>query len=214
MHKKTSAAHRLLALLLAMLLALSLLPLTALAGQEDGYHDPAEHWLSASNRTNELDVNAVVTHETAHCFLCGMDSAITVWRTPEYSRDGQSALVRNIGFSDGTLLDGSGTGTILDGKPGVNATYTGYHWTKSMCEACGGLNTNGGNESYAFCKNIYLLYDCAPAFTEELDAAVTYERVDANYHFSWSKAVFKKMRNVLKQTCAAMVLLIMKVLSR
>ena len=182
MHKKTSAAHRLLALLLAMLLALSLLPLTALAGQEDGYHDPAEHWLSASNRTNELDVNAVVTHETAHCFLCGMDSAITVWRTPEYSRDGQSALVRNIGFSDGTLLDGSGTGTILDGKPGVNATYTGYHWTKSMCEACGGLNTNGGNESYAFCKNIYLLYDCAPAFTEELDAVVTYERVDANYH--------------------------------
>ena len=160
MHKKTSAAHRLLALLLAMLLALSLLPLTALAGQEDGYHDPAEHWLSASNRTNELDVNAVVTHETAHCFLCGMDSAITVWRTPEYSRDGQSALVRNIGFSDGTLLDGSGTGTILDGKPGVNATYTGYHWTKSMCEACGGLNTNGGNESYAFCKNIYLL-SCA-----------------------------------------------------
>ena len=46
MRKKTSAAHRLLALLLAMLLALSLLPLTALAGQEDGYHDPAEHWLA------------------------------------------------------------------------------------------------------------------------------------------------------------------------
>lgn len=48
--------RRALALLLALVLCLSAMPV-AFAGQEDGYHDPAEHWLTANNRTNELDAN-------------------------------------------------------------------------------------------------------------------------------------------------------------
>ena len=54
---------RALSLLLAVVLCMGLI-LSAFAAQENGYHDPAEHWLTANNRTNELDANAVVTHET------------------------------------------------------------------------------------------------------------------------------------------------------
>ena len=37
------------------------------------------------------------------------------WRTPEYTRDGKTALTRM--YSDGTLLGGEGKGIILDGTP-------------------------------------------------------------------------------------------------
>ncbi len=53
-----------LAMLLVSVSVMSLFAVPAFAGQEDGYHDPAERWMNASNRTNELDVNATVTHET------------------------------------------------------------------------------------------------------------------------------------------------------
>ena len=45
-----------LAGLLAVVMLFSLVP-AAFAAQENGYHDPAEHWLTASNRTNELDAS-------------------------------------------------------------------------------------------------------------------------------------------------------------
>ena len=51
---------------LAVVLCIGMVP-TAFAAQENGYHDPADHWQEANNRTNELDVNAVVTHETFPC---------------------------------------------------------------------------------------------------------------------------------------------------
>ena len=70
MNHRTHPGHRILAILLTVVLAVSLLPLSVLAGQEDGYHDPAEHWMNAGNRTNELDANAVVTHETYYCYAC------------------------------------------------------------------------------------------------------------------------------------------------
>ena len=44
-----------LAGLLAVVMLFSLVP-AAFAAQENGYHDPAEHWLTANNRTNELTV--------------------------------------------------------------------------------------------------------------------------------------------------------------
>ena len=64
---KRGRGFRALALLLAVLTLFFVFPLTASAAQENGYHDPADHWLPSNNRTNELDANAVVTHET---FLC------------------------------------------------------------------------------------------------------------------------------------------------
>ena len=51
--------RRLMALLLALVLCIGMVP-SAFAAQEDNYHDPAENWMEALNRTNELDANSVV----------------------------------------------------------------------------------------------------------------------------------------------------------
>ena len=40
------------------------------------------------------------------------------------------------------MVDGVGKGDTMDGIPGKDATYTGYHYTKAVCETCGGINTN------------------------------------------------------------------------
>ncbi len=84
-----------LAGLLAVVMLFSLVP-AAFAAQENGYHDPAKHWLTANNCTNELDTNAVVTRETGTCHECGKATSFEVFRTPEYTRDGQSVLLRNV----------------------------------------------------------------------------------------------------------------------
>ena len=76
------------------------------------------------NRTNELDANATVTSETFNCSVCKKPTSFTVWRTPEYSKDGKTALSRNVKFSDGTCIDEESVGVILDGTPGVDAYYT------------------------------------------------------------------------------------------
>ena len=85
-------------------------------------------------------------------------------------------------YSDGTLLGGEGKGIILDGTPGKDAYYTGYHWTKAMCDTCGTMNSNGGINGYGFGRNVYNLYDCAAEFMEDLDKRVTYECADDTYH--------------------------------
>ncbi|MCD8370577.1 MAG: hypothetical protein LUC94_09705, partial [Clostridiales bacterium] len=175
------ALHRALALLLAFVLCFGLAS-TAFAAQEDSYHDPAEYWLSASNRTNELDANAIVTSETFYCAECNAYRSFTVWRTPEYTRDGATALSRNVMYSDGTTVDGENTGSILDGVPGVNAWYTGYHWTKASCQTCGTINGNMGVNDYGHGKNVYWLYDCAAEFMVELEETVAYEYVSDLYH--------------------------------
>lgn len=172
-------SRRALALLLSLTLCVSMIP-SAFAAQQNSYHDPAEHWLTSSNRTNELDANAVVTHEGFWCDVCQANTDFKVFRTPEYTKDGQTALKRNVRYSDGTMIDGEGKGTILDGTPGVDAYYTGYHWTKAVCERCGSINSNGID--YAYDKNIYLLYDCAAEFTEQLSETVTYAYADSTYH--------------------------------
>ena len=56
--------RRAFALFMALMVVLSLFSTTALAVQPTIYRDPVEHWMSAGSRTNELDVNAVVSHET------------------------------------------------------------------------------------------------------------------------------------------------------
>ena len=174
-------ARSALALLLAVVLCIGMVP-TAFAAQENGYHDPADHWQEANNRTNELDVNAVVTHETFQCKECKQQTSFLAFRTPEYTRDGQTAMNRNVKYSDGTMVDGEGKGSILDGIPGEDATYTGYHWTKAVCEVCGNINTNMAKTDYGYKKNVYWLYDCANNFFEELPETETIEQADSKYH--------------------------------
>ena len=171
----------LLAAFLAVVMLFSLMP-TAFAAQEDNYHDPAEHWQEALNRTNELDVNSVVTVETANCCVCGHDTSFQIFRVPEYTRDGETALTRNVKYSDGTCLDGESKGDLLDGTPGKDAYYTGYHWTKAVCQTCGTFNTNMGATNYSCDKNVYWLYDCAANFFEELPETQIIEQVDSGYH--------------------------------
>ena len=173
--------RRLTALLLVVAVMLSLIP-SAFAAQQNSYHDPAEHWQEALNRTNELDANSVVTRETFNCCVCNKATAFEVFRVPEYTRNGETALTRNVKYSDGTCLDGKSKGDLLDGTPGQDATYTGYHWTKAVCEVCGTINSNMGVTSYACNKNVYWLYDCAADFFEELPEEESIEQVDSTYH--------------------------------
>ncbi|MGN1349465.1 MAG: hypothetical protein ACI4VM_00530, partial [Anaerovoracaceae bacterium] len=172
---------RLLSSVMAAVMTFSAVP-CAFAAQQNSYHDPADHWMTSSNRTNELDANAVVTKETFNCAVCGKDTSFSVWRTPEYTRTGETAMSRNVRYSDGTLAGGNGTGTILDGTPGVDAYYTGYHWTKAVCETCGTMNSNMKLTDYSYGKNVYWLYDCAAEFREALEPEITYEYADSTYH--------------------------------
>ena len=70
---KNNHCKKALAFILMLSVLLGMFPLsghTAYAAQQNSYHDPAEHWMSAVNRTNELDANAVVTQETFTCYNC------------------------------------------------------------------------------------------------------------------------------------------------
>lgn len=173
--------RRPMALLLSLVLCVGLVP-SAFAAQQNSYHDPADHWQEANNRTNELDANATVTHETFNCRECGQATSFLAFRTPEYTRDGQTAMTRNVRYSDGTMIGGEGKGSILDGVPGKDATYTGYHWTKAVCETCGGINTNMAKSDYCYQTNVYWLYDCASNFFEELPETKAIEQSDSSYH--------------------------------
>ncbi len=70
--QKRSRGFRALALLLAVLTLFFLL------SPHNGYHDPAGRWLPSNNRTNELDANTVVTHETFLCYSCDRYTGFTV----------------------------------------------------------------------------------------------------------------------------------------
>ena len=187
MNKKYFFSHRVLAMLLTLTLCLSIIP-TASAAQQNSYHDPVEHWQQASNRTNELDVNAIVTHETFYCATCRENTDFTVWRVPEYTRSGETALNRNVKYSNGMCIDEVTVGSLDAGVPGENAYYTGYHWTKSVCSRCGDWNSNETNGApYAWDKNIYVLHDCAAKFYLDLPETVTHEYVDSKYHRTVTK---------------------------
>lgn len=174
-------------MLLTLTLCLGMIP-TASAAQQNSYHDPVEHWQQASNRTNELDVNAIVTHETFYCATCRENTDFTVWRVPEYTRSGETALNRNVKYSNGMCIDEVTVGSLDAGVPGENAYYTGYHWTKSVCSRCGDWNSNETNGApYAWDKNIYVLHDCAAKFYLDLPETVAHEYVDSKYHRTVTK---------------------------
>lgn len=83
--KKNHYSRRALALLLTLVMCVGMIP-TAFAAQQNSYHDPAEHWMQASGRTNELDANSVVTRETFKCGECGKATSFEVFRVPEYGK--------------------------------------------------------------------------------------------------------------------------------
>ena len=155
--------------------ALPVLPVSAV--QSNDYRDPLEKWISSESRTNELDINAVVTSETVYCKVCDKHEVFRVFRTPEYTKDGVSSAERGVIYSDGTMTDGSTKGTIRQGN-----IYTGYHWTKSVCSNCGGMNTNNDYNLYGYGLNIYYLYDCSQKFMKPLDTKTEYESRGGEYH--------------------------------
>ena len=84
-------------------------------------------------------------------------------------------------FSDGTMTDGVTKGNVDDGLPGVDASYTTYHWTKSVCQTCGTINSVDGEGAYNFSKNVYSLNSCDNAFFLDFDNT-TYEQYNDSYH--------------------------------
>lgn len=125
---RNKAKHILSAALSAVML-LGSMPTLTFAAQVNEYVDPADIWVSANGRTNELDMNATVTQETSHCAVCNRDTLTLTYRVPEYTKSGETALNRGVKYSDGTLINGNGTGNLDDGTPGVDTSYTGYHWS-------------------------------------------------------------------------------------
>lgn len=173
-------------LTLAMLMSL-LTPVGVFAAQSNEYVDPADRWLSSNNRTNELDVNATTTFETAWCPLCNKETTVLTYRVPEYTRSGETAKNRGVWFSDGRNIDGTQIGNLDSGTPGVDAYYTGNHWTKSVCQNCGTINAIDGTAAYNFNKNIYSLNSCDHNFFLDFDNT-TYEPYNKSYHTTIYKA--------------------------
>ena len=99
---------RILAAVMAAGMTLSVIPsITTYAAQSNEYVDPADVWIEANGRTSEFDINATVTTGTMFCPVCDMPTSNISYRVP----------------------DGKGKGNLDDGTPGVDAFYTGYHWS-------------------------------------------------------------------------------------
>lgn len=179
--KTRNKTKSVLSALLAAVLLLGSVPQIAFAAQSNEYIDPADNWLKANGRTNELDANATTTYETGYCTVCERDTLGITYRVPEYTKSGETALNRGVKYSDGTLIDGEGTGNLDDGTPGVDAFFTGYHWTKSVCQTCGTMNSIEGPDIYNFNKNVYSLYSCDNNFFVDFDNT-TYEPYNDTYH--------------------------------
>lgn len=167
---------------MAFAVSASLIPTFSVkAAQSNEYVDPADVWMSANGRTNELDMNATTTYETQYCPVCQKETTSLTYRVPEYTKTGETAANRGVAYSDGTLIGGSGKGNLDNGLPGVDAYYTGYHWTKSVCQVCGTLNAVDGPGEYEFNRNVYCLNSCDHSFYLDFDNT-TYEQVDERYH--------------------------------
>ncbi len=181
--KIKSKIKRILSGVMAAAMAFSLIPsMPAVhAAQNNAYVDPADVWLKTNNRTSELDANAIVTYVTANCPVCGQITPQTSYRVPEYTRSGETALNRGVLYSDGTCMDGESKGNLDDGVPGIDAFYTGYHWTKSVCEVCGTLNVIDGESSYSFGKDVYSLHACDNNFFLDFDNT-THRPYDSENH--------------------------------
>lgn len=186
--KFRSKLKSILSSVLALTLLLSAVPITTTyAAQSNEYVDPADVWMSANGRTNEFDMNATITYETGYCTVCNRDTLGMTYRVPEYTKTGETALNRNVRYSDGTCIDGISKGNLDSGTPGVDSYYTGMHWTKSVCQTCGTINSVDGPGDYDFNKNVYCLNPCDHNFFLDFDNT-TYEPYDEHYHTTTLKA--------------------------
>ena len=184
---KSNHLKSIISVLLSICIMVSVfVPTSVFAAQSNDYVDPADSWLTSNNRTNELDVNATTTYETQWCAVCEKDTTVIAYRVPEYTKTGETALNRGVKFSDGTLIDGEGKGNLDDGTPGVDAYYTGYHWTKSVCQTCGTINAIEGPGEYNFNNNVYGLNSCDHNFFLDFDNT-TYEYFNDEYHITTLK---------------------------
>ena len=169
-----------ISIVLTFVMLVGTLPtVSVFAAQKSDYVDPADNWLSTSSRTNELDMNATVTYETEFCGICNKSTVIMTYRVPEYTRSGETAMNHNAFYSDGANKDGSAYGNPDSGTPGINAYYTGYHLTKTVCQNCGTINPL--DTEYSFNKNIYVLNPCNNSFFIDFDNT-TYEPYDEHQH--------------------------------
>lgn len=178
---------RISAATLAAAVSIGTLPVISFAAQSNEYVDPADVWMEANGRTNELDINATTTYETIYCPVCDMDTTQLIYRVPEYTKSGETALNRQVEWSDGTMTDGKSKGNTDSGTPGVDAYYTSYHYTKSVCQNCGTINSVDGTGSYSFGKNIYGLNSCDHNFFLDFDNT-THTPYDSDYHTTILKA--------------------------
>ena len=184
--KLKNKTKSILSAFLAVCMLLSISPVTTFAAQSNEYVDPADNWLSSNNRTNELDVNATTTYETQFCCVCNMQTTVLTYRVPEYTRSGETALNRDVRYSDGTCLDEERKGNLDSGTPGIDAYYTGYHWTKAVCQNCGTINSGDGMATYSFNNNVYSLNPCDNNFFLQFDNT-THEKYDDEYHLTTLK---------------------------
>lgn len=169
-----------ISIVLTFVMLVGALPtVSVFAAQKSDYVDPADNWLSTSSRTNELDMNATVTYETEFCGICNKSTVIMTYRVPEYTRSGETAMNHDVFYSDGANKDGSAYGNPDSGTPGINAYYTGYHLTKTVCQNCGTINPL--DTEYSFNKNIYVLNPCNNSFFIDFDNT-TYEPYDELQH--------------------------------
>ena len=145
--KIRNKAKNILSAALSAVMLIGSMPTLTFAAQVNEYVDPADIWVSANGRTNELDFNATITQETAWCSVCNKDTIMLTYRTPEYTKTGTTALNRGVKFSDGTMVDGETKGNLDGGRPNQDAAYTTYHWTKSICQTCGTINSIDGEDA-------------------------------------------------------------------
>lgn len=115
---------------LAAVMTIGAMPaMSVSAAQVNEYIDPADVWITSNGRTNELDFNATITQETGWCPVCAKDTIMLTYRTPEYTKSGETALNRGVKYSDGTMTDGVTKGNLDYGRPGMDASYSTYHWS-------------------------------------------------------------------------------------
>ena len=186
MKTKHFSMKSVISMLLVLVIIAGTLPVSVFAAQSNEYVDPADNWLSSNSRTNELDVNATITNETQYCNVCKKHTSVLTYRVPEYTKTGETALNRGVRYSDGTCIDGVSKGNLDNGTPGVDAYYTGYHWTKVVCQTCGTINSGDGPTDYDFNNNVYSLNSCDHNFFLDFDAT-TYEQYDEGRHLTTLK---------------------------
>lgn len=86
--KMKNKFKRILSGIMAAGMTLSLIPsITTYAAQSNEYVDPADVWIEANGRTNELDINATTTYETVYCPVCDMETTQLTYRVPEYIKE-------------------------------------------------------------------------------------------------------------------------------